>query len=72
MTDDFLKQKAVKISNSVDVNDPESVRSWIKGATEKMLRQEKEINALRFQTWTIIMFVFIIPLLMSFTRGSGS
>lgn len=63
MNQDFYKKEAQRVISNVDTSDPSSVKMWIQGATEKMLKQDAEISSLKFQSSLLIFFVFIMPII---------
>lgn len=58
------RQEAEKIMKDIEVTDPD-VKSWMIGATERLLKQEVELNSLR---WTVYLMVFVIFILPFFVR----
>jgi len=69
----FEKQKTEgqRIADRVvkgDFVDSAQLASWIEGASDRLIRQETEIRALKFNFYMFLFFVIGVPILM---RGLG-
>lgn len=65
---DPYKQEAENIIKQLDVENND-IKNWMTGATERLLKQQVEINSLKYTVYAMIFFIFILPIFLGMGAG---